>query len=123
MPPYIPHPQFIMLGGLFQFEDSAWHVATVWGAGAVVLSIPVWLWLVRKDTGKQLLAVQLLFDILRCVAQQSKHAKELVHAVPSNMLLVVVRIACNARSTSLACFDLECDRSAWALSASQSSTR
>ena len=65
VPPYVPQPQILMLGGLFQFEDSLWQTATVWGAGGVVLSIPVWLWLARNDTGNQLLAVQVFFDVLR----------------------------------------------------------
>ena len=64
VPPYVPRPQFVMLGGLLQFEHSLWQAVSVWAACAVVLSVPAWLRLARDDVGKQLLAVQLLFDTL-----------------------------------------------------------
>ena len=62
VPPYMPRPQVVLLGGLLQFEDSLWQAVGVWAACAVVLSVPAWLWLAHGDLGKQLLAVQVLFD-------------------------------------------------------------
>ena len=46
-------------------KDSLWQAVGVWAACAVVLSVPAWLWLARGDLGKQLLAVQVLFDTVR----------------------------------------------------------
>ena len=64
VPPKVPHPQAVMLAGFFDFGTGTVQRWTFFSSAAMVVLSFVLLGLTRKNLARQLLVIQIFFDLL-----------------------------------------------------------